>query len=133
MKTGDAIRKRITELRTERGMSEYRLARKTLLAPSTVKSVLQASQGPRRPTRSQSSAPVLGSQCGNSTIPPCSKTRIRLGRMRWKGSKRILRGEAAVAAASLHYSMYQIPLALLSLVCQHRVYNLKCNTTICHT
>lgn len=41
MKTGDAIRKRITELRTERGMSEYRLARKTLLAPSTVKSVLQ--------------------------------------------------------------------------------------------
>ncbi len=48
MKTGDAIRKRIKELRLEREMSEYRLIRRSLLAPSTIKSVLtQKSRDPR--------------------------------------------------------------------------------------
>lgn len=41
MKTGESIRKRITELREERGMTEYRMIRKSLLAPSTIKSVLR--------------------------------------------------------------------------------------------
>lgn len=40
MRTGEAVRKRIKELREERGMTEYRLTRNTLLAPSTIKSVL---------------------------------------------------------------------------------------------
>lgn len=40
MKTGEAVRKRIRELREDLGISEYRLARRTLLPPSTVRSVL---------------------------------------------------------------------------------------------
>lgn len=48
MKTGEAIRKRIKELRLEQDMSEYRLIRRSLLAPSTIKSVLkQKSKDPR--------------------------------------------------------------------------------------
>lgn len=41
MKTGEAIRKRIKELRREKGMTEYQLIQKSLLSPSTIKSVLR--------------------------------------------------------------------------------------------
>lgn len=45
MKTGDAVRMRITELRKERGMTVYRLTRKSPLAPSTIRSVLDGKSG----------------------------------------------------------------------------------------